>query len=117
MSTTGLHGVKPQDNIAGAMLVYQGTFDLRRVQAVSYIIRANDELQTDPAAALRDAQAALALTPASVRARLVEAQALQRLGRNDEAKQSFATAISQAEQTGATWYPAQLAEARRGLAP
>jgi len=110
------HGVEPKDIIAGAMLVYQGMFDLRRVQAVSYIIKANSELPTDPAAALRDAQAALALKPASVRARLVEAQALKSLDRNDEAKRSFAAAISQAEQTGAAWYPAQLSEARRGLA-
>ena len=110
------HGVKPKDNIAGAMLVYDGTFDLRRVQAVSHIIKANNELTADPAAALRDAQAALALTPTSVRARLVEAHALQSLGSNDEAKKSFAAAISQAEQTGADWYPAQLAEARRALA-
>jgi Tfp pilus assembly protein PilF len=98
------------------MLVYQGAFDLRQVQAVSYIIKANSELHTDPAAALRDAQAALALTPTSVRARLVEANALQSLGRNDETKKSFAAAISQAEQTGTAWYPAQLAEAQCGLA-
>ena len=61
------HGVEPKDNIAGATLVYDGTFDLRRVQAVSHIIKANNELPADPAAALRDAQAALALTPTSVR--------------------------------------------------
>jgi hypothetical protein len=110
------HDVKPSGNIGGAMLVYQGTFDLSGVQAVSHIIKANNELVGDPAAALRDAQAALALTPTSVRARLAEAHALEALERHDDAKKSFTAAIAQAEQTGAAWYPAQLAEARRGLA-
>jgi dolichyl-phosphate-mannose-protein mannosyltransferase len=110
------HDVKPSGNIGGAMLVYQGTFDLSGVQAVSHIIKANNELVGNPAAALRDAQAALALTPTSVRARLAEAHALEALERHDDAKKSFTAAIAQAEQTGAAWYPAQLAEARRGLA-
>jgi hypothetical protein len=108
------HGVQPSDNIGGAMLVYHGTFDLRRVQAVNFIIRANRELQQDPTAALRDAQSALALTPTSVRARLVEAQALDRLQRREEANRSFSLVLSQAEQTGAAWYPTQIADARNG---
>jgi 4-amino-4-deoxy-L-arabinose transferase-like glycosyltransferase len=110
------HNVPPSDNIGGAMLVYNGTFDLRRVQAVNYIIKADTELAQHPAAALEDAQSALALTPTSVRARLVEAHALDGLQKRDQAKRSFAAALSQAEQTGAGWYPAQIAEARKGLA-
>jgi hypothetical protein len=110
------HGVQPSANIGGAMLVYHGTFDLRRVQAVNYIIRANRELQQDAPAALHDAQSALALTPTSVRARLAEAQALDRLQKREEANISFSLALTQAEQTGAAWYPAQIAEARRGPA-
>jgi hypothetical protein len=101
------HGVQLSDNIGGAMLVYHGTFDLRRVRAVNYI-KANSELH--------DAQAAFALTPTSVRARLAESHALDGLQRREDAKRSFATALAQAEQTGAAWYPAQIAEARKGLA-
>ena len=110
------HPVQPSDNIGGAMLVYYGTFDLRRVQAVDYIIKASSELRQDPATALHDAQSALALTPTSVRARLVEAHALDHLQRREEAKRSFSAALTQAEQTGAGWYPAQIAEARKGFA-
>jgi hypothetical protein len=110
------HDVQPSDNIGGAMLVYRGTFDLRRVQAVSYTIKADRELQQDAAAALRDAEAALTLTPTSVRARLKEAKALERLGRHDEAKIAYAAALKQAQQTGAAWYPAEIAQARNGIA-
>jgi hypothetical protein len=112
----GFHSATPSDNIGGAMLVYQGTFDLRKVQAVSYIIHANNELAKEPAQSLADAQAALAITPTSVRARLAEAHALEALGKSQEAHQSFSAALAQAEQTGAAWYPAQIAEARQGLA-
>lgn len=111
----GFHPSTPTDNIGGAMLVYRGTFDLRKVQAVSYIIHANNELAKDPVQSLSDAQAALAITPTSVRARLAEAHALAALGKNQEAQHSFASALAQAEQTGAAWYPAQIAEARHGL--
>jgi hypothetical protein len=107
------HAATPSDVIGGAMVVYRGTFDLRRVQAVSSIVQSNYELQCDPSAALRDARAALALTPTSVRARLSEAHALKALGQ--DAKASFAAALAQAERTGADWYPADIAEARRGL--
>ncbi len=110
------HEAKPSDNIGGAMLVYNGTFDLRGVQAVSYIIKSNSELDHDPATALQDAVSALAIAPTSVRARLAEAHALNALGRRAEAKQSFAAALAQAEKTGAAWYPAQIAEAQTGLA-
>jgi hypothetical protein len=109
------HQYQPEDNIAGAMLVYRGTFDLRGVQAVDLIIRGNRQLEKDPASALRDAQASLALRPTSVRARLLEARALDSLGRREDAKTSFTAALDQANRTGAAWYPAQIAEARRGL--
>lgn len=109
------HNAKPSDNISGAMLVYHGSFDLRPVQAVSLIIRAKNTLDSDPAASLRDAQSALKLTPASVRARLSEAHALDALGHREAAKVSFGEALSQAERTGAEWYPAQIAEAKQGL--
>jgi hypothetical protein len=111
----GFHAAQPTDNIGGAMLVYRGAFDLRKVQAVSYIIHANNELAKNPAESLSDAQAALAITPTSVRARLAEGHAFEALGRSQEAHQSFFAALAQAEQTGAVWYPAQIADARHGL--
>ncbi len=110
------HQAKPEDNIAGAMLVYRGTFDLRGVQAVDLIIRGNGQLEKDPAAALRDAQASLLLRPTSVRARLLEAHAFEALGESEKARASFEAALDQANRTGVAWYPAQLAEARKGLA-
>jgi hypothetical protein len=109
------HGHTPSDNIGGAMLVFHGTFDLRKVQAVSYTIKSSSETQSDPALALRDAQAALALTPTSVRARLAEANALKALHRDEGAKRSYGEALRQAQETGAAWYPAQIADARTGL--
>jgi hypothetical protein len=51
------HAAIPAHNIGGAMLFYKGTFDLRPVRAVSLTIRAATEIETNPAAALRDAQA------------------------------------------------------------
>ena len=86
------------------------------MQAVSCTIKADRELQQDAAAALSDAEAALTLTPTSVRARLKEAKALERLGRHDEAKIAYAAALKQAQQTGAAWYPAEIAQARNGIA-
>ena len=109
------HDAKPVDNIGGAMLVYRGTFDLRRVQAVSYIIKSNNEVQRDPRTALDDAHAALTLTPTSVRAKLAEAQALEALSRQDDAKAAYSAALAQAEKTGAAWYPAQIADSRSGI--
>ena len=50
------HAATPSDVIGGAMLVYRGTFDLRRIQAVTYIVQSSYELQADPSAALRDAR-------------------------------------------------------------
>jgi Tfp pilus assembly protein PilF len=97
------------------MLVYRGIFDLRRVQAVSYIIRARRELSDNPAAALHDAEAALAIAPTSVRARLTEAHALEKLDKKDQAAMAFAAALKQAGETGKAWYPAEMAEARKGL--
>lgn len=109
------HVATPANNLDGAMLFYNGTFNLRPVQAVSLTIRAATEIGTDPSAALRDAQAALTLTPTSVRARLIEAHALQALGQQDAAKQSFTAALQQAERTGTAWYTAQIAEAKSAL--
>ena len=71
----------PSDNIAGALLVYQGKFDLRDVVAVAHIARANNLLGDRPAEALAEARAAVALTPTSVRAHLGMGRALVALGR------------------------------------
>ncbi len=109
------HGSKPSDNIGGAMLVFHGTFNLRKVQAVSYIIQSNGEREKNPARALSYAEAALAITPMSVRARLAQAHAYESLQQPEAARASYAAALAQAEQLGADWYPAQIAEAQQGL--
>ena len=105
----------PSDNIAGALLVYQGKFDLRDVVAVAHIARANNLLGDRPAEALAEARAAVALTPTSVRAHLGMGRALVALGRNSEAEQEFHTALLLADKTGREWYPLQLPVIRQEL--
>ncbi|ABF40259.1 hypothetical protein Acid345_1257 [Candidatus Koribacter versatilis Ellin345] len=78
-------------------------------------LRRVTEHDKDPAQALADAQAALTITPMSVRARLAEAHAFEALHQTGAARASFAVALAQAEQIGKDWYPAQIAEAQQGL--
>lgn len=106
---------KPVDVIAGAMLVYRGAFDLSGVAAVTHIARSNNPRDSKPADALTEAQAAVELTPGSVRAHLALGRALATLARKAEARQQFETALSLAHETGDAWYPIQLADIRREL--
>jgi len=105
----------PIDVIAGCMLVYRGSFDLAGVTAVTHISRSDDERDEHPSDALADAQAAVQLTPRSVRAHLALGRALSALGHKDEARVELRTAISLAHEIGDEWYPQQLADANREL--
>src|SRR5207302_5413135 len=68
--------VAPDEVIGGAMLVYHGTFDLSGVAAVTHIARSNSLRDSNASQALAEAQAAIALTPLSVRAHLALRRAL-----------------------------------------
>jgi len=106
---------KPIDVIAGCMLIYRGSFDLTSVAAVTHIVRSDDERDEHPSDALADAQAAVQLTPRSVRAHLAFGRALSALGRKAEARAELRTALSLAHEIGDEWYPQQLADANREL--
>ena len=107
---------KPVDNIAGAMLVYRGTFHLQGVAAVEHIAHS---MQLDGegkfAEALSEAEMAVALTPGSVRSHLAAGKALSELNRKAEAQKELKTTLRVAAQNGLAWYPIQIAEARREL--
>ena len=105
----------PARVIGGAMLVYEGQFDLTGVAAVTHIARAGSLLAGNkPEEALSEAKAATELTPQSVRAHLMRGHALAKAGLQDEASKEFKTALTLA-QANADYYPIQIAEARREL--
>jgi 4-amino-4-deoxy-L-arabinose transferase-like glycosyltransferase len=107
---------KPVNVIGGAMLVYEGAFDLTGVAAVTHIAHSEAERDTRPKDALADAEAAIQLTPRSVRAHLATGRALVALGRGAEARQELGATVRLAHQAGEEWYPEQLADANRELA-
>lgn len=107
---------RPVDNIAGAMLVYRGSFQLAGVTAVEHIAHAM-QLQNEGkfSEALSDAEMAIALTPDSVRAHLAAGKALSALNRRAEAQRELQTTLRVAAHNGLAWYPIQIAEAQREL--
>ena len=107
---------KPVANIGGAMLVYQGTYDLRGAQAVELIALSGANLEKNPTLAAEQARQAIYLTPTSVRAYMALARADKALGDAAGARDNFAAALKQAEVTGAEWYPWEMAEAKKALA-
>jgi predicted Zn-dependent protease len=106
----------PAANIGGAILAYRGHLDLSGVVAAAHIARAMAMLDNKPLDALAEAQAAVALTPKSVRAHLTLARALAQTGQKVEARQELQTALALANQAGSEWYPLQIAAARSALA-
>ncbi len=109
--------IPPTANIGGAMLVYRGELDLGDVVPAAHLARAM-ALQGDgkTSEALTEAQAAVGLTPRSVRAHLVLARLWAAMGRKDEARQEFQEALKLANEAGAEWYPLQVAAAGSALA-
>jgi 4-amino-4-deoxy-L-arabinose transferase-like glycosyltransferase len=106
----------PIANIAGAMQVYQGHFDLTKLAAATHIARSGNMLgENKPVDALCEAQAALMLTPDSVRAHLSLGQAQSALSHTDEARKEFESALALADKAGRQWYPLQIAMARQEL--
>jgi 4-amino-4-deoxy-L-arabinose transferase-like glycosyltransferase len=107
---------RPAANIGGAMLVYEGTFDLRAAQAAELIALSGASLEKNAALAAEQARRAIALTPTSVRAYMALARADKVLGDAAGERDNFAASLKQAEATGAEWYPWEMAEAKKALA-
>ena len=105
----------PKAVIGGAMLVYEGTFDLSGAAAVQHLASAdslNDAKQFEQAE--MQARQGIALLPESVRGHLTLGNALAGLNKKDEARQEFETALRLATQRP-EWYPAQLVAIRQAL--
>jgi hypothetical protein len=112
----GFQKAKPLANIAGAMLVYHGTFHLQGVAAVEHIAHSMQLLnEVKCEEALSEAQMAIALTPDSVRAHLAAGKALVALKDRVAAQKELDRTLRLAAQTGEAWYPIQVAEARAEL--
>ena len=105
---------KPSANVAGALLVYDGDFDLSDVVAVTHIARSDGMLEDKPEQALAEAREGLALTPNSVRAHLSLGRALARTGHPAEARTELEQALSMAHADRA-FYPLQIAAAQDEL--
>ena len=106
---------EPDAVIAGTVLVYKGTFDIREISAVQDIAIAK-RMNGDGkyAEALEPGQRAVALTPQSVRARLQLGEALAGLKRTDEARKELEAALQLAA-AQPQWYPNEIAEGQRAL--
>lgn len=102
---------QPTTIIEHAVWVFDGRFEVPTVAAFSHVQKAQSLLayRGQPEAALAEAQAAIELWPSSLSALLVQGEALQRLGRRDEARAVFARALPLArtmEPTArAVWVP------------
>ena len=106
----------PKHVIGGAMLLYQGTFDLTGIVAATHVANSNDLHDSNqPAKALAEAQAGVSLMPKSVRAHLALGRALSALGRKAEARDELHNTLVLAHQIGDVWYPVQIADAKREL--
>jgi 4-amino-4-deoxy-L-arabinose transferase-like glycosyltransferase len=103
----------PKAVIGGAMLVYEGTFDLSGAAAIQHIAAAdslNGAKQFEQAE--MQARQGIALLPESVRGHLALANALAGLNKTDEARQEYEAALNLATQR-AEWYPIQIVQLRR----
>ena len=106
---------QPDDVIAGTVLVYKGTFDIRAISAVQDVaIAKRMNAEGKFAEALQAAQSAVALTPQSVRARLQLGEALAGLKRTGEARKELEAALQLAA-VQPQWYPNEIAEGQRAL--
>jgi hypothetical protein len=106
---------KPVANIGGSVLVYRGTFDLRKVQAAELIILSANNLQKDASLAAQEARQSLAIGPTSVRAELALGRAEELLGHRDAAISAYEAAFAVQESSRRVWYPIEIAEAKSSL--
>jgi tetratricopeptide (TPR) repeat protein len=96
----------PARVLAGSLLVYEGTFDVRLLSALTHEAQARvlaDEGRIS--AALLEAQEASRLAPLDPFVRRSLARILRRAGRKDEAAEAFATARRLAAAQGPEFHP------------
>jgi hypothetical protein len=90
--------IQPKANIAGSVLVFEGSFDLTLASAISHINRAQqlaDSNRTEEA--LVEAQTAVALAPNNPSIRFTLGQILAQAQHAEEARSAYQTALSLAQ--------------------
>jgi hypothetical protein len=100
---------KPDDVIANGIAVFYGDFTLPEAAAIEFEHRSVIKLKKDPAAALREAQQAVALVPEGFDANVALGDAQAALGDWPAARAAYAVALSRMDQMEPTvqerWRP------------
>jgi hypothetical protein len=100
---------KPDDVIANGIAVFYGDFTLPEAAAIEFEHRSIIKLKKDPAAALREAQQAVALVPEGFDANLALGDAQAALGDWPAARAAYGVALSRVDQMEPTvqerWRP------------
>jgi 4-amino-4-deoxy-L-arabinose transferase-like glycosyltransferase len=100
-------GLRPSAVIERGVFVFDGTFDLRFAAALGHVTRANAlTAKKQLAAALAEAQAAVAIDPDELKAQMALGDTLTALGRKAEAKPAYEKAL----QIASTMEPSAKAE-------
>ena len=90
--------LKPTAVIQNGVYVFEGHFAVPMAAAVGYIQKANESLQAKRLDdALAEAQTAVTLAPASVKANVTLGDVLRAMGREDEARQAYERALQLAQ--------------------
>jgi hypothetical protein len=85
---------QPDDVIADGVAVYNGTFPVTLASALQHVQLANTLMKKDPAAALREAQRAIAIDPGDFDPTITMAEALRANDRNPEAADFYRKALT-----------------------
>ena len=87
--------LRPSAQLDGGLFVFDGRFEIPLVSALTAVQRANERLAAkQPEAALLCAEEAMALAPEAVGPNVALGDALQALGRRDEARGPYTKAIT-----------------------
>jgi tetratricopeptide (TPR) repeat protein len=91
--------VKPEETIDDAVMIYRGRFDMRQAAALS---RAQNAIEAagkgNAAGALALADEAVTIDPSSILGHEARGDALAAMGRKEEARQEWDTALREARQ-------------------
>ena len=89
--------MKPTETIGYGLMIFKGHFDMRQAAALARTQKASETLRKrDNPIALELAQQAVALDPALLTAQSTLGDALARMGRTEEARSAWQTALDQA---------------------
>lgn len=106
---------QPKAVIGGSALVYEGSFDTRKIAAVQHIVMANRlSAERKFAEARSEAREAITITPRSLRAHLALGTSLAGLNQTAEAKQELETRFADGPRLSPSGIN-QIAEAQREL--